>query len=902
MSVEESTSTYVNNVSVDIPIRLVSDLPLDGSDTFDVIAVVGNKDTVRINWNNLSSNSVQQTHTIPVGPGIASGVAPNTITLAVDKGGLYVSDGSEWRKTFTYSDNWDDLEPSEDGREARFLLVNKPMSLSDEEIGYVKESLNIGIATSVKEGLVKGHDNTTDATKEDYVPNAVRVDTNGTMYVNVAHPASEANPSGIPGIVTLKDYYDADSVSDGIHAVTENYVREAINNYGETVKLPIATTEQVGVVQAIEGSPIKVDSGGRISIDTATHAQQGVVYVDNNKDTSVDSHAASVGLVKEMLTSEINPVKTTIAGDSLGMVRVPGNTAITIDSSGVISVRSAANSGAEGIVNIIQELSPSVEYSNDTTGNTAVTPQAITDYVDYRLEHLDESLPKATATTLGAIMTGAGVTTDSNGVLTLTNATPQTIGGVYVQLAEDDENEITPASVPTVSRVREMIGDISGTSAGVASTSSYGVVKLSTSIIEDGAKIGVNSYGQLIAEKTSISGGFIDGEVGLAKYNELGLVALSANKTVSNTANSPGLPIGANSTGMLYVDASASAATTNKLGLVKLSVPSGVLNSSDPGVGVDENGKLRVNLSGTSSGGSTSYYMYETSKPSDPVNLYYYKDGAYNMPFVYTATSSKKGVVLLGTSTIIKGGTPVGVDDSGRLSVAINLSGGGDDSSATIGTATSTSAGVVKLAQDERITGGLPIGLNANGQLVVASSSTNLSSATTSIMGGVKLSSADTYQDLYGRVGLNNNNQIVVAPATYSTPGVVKIAGSTFDAGDNYSLVGRSPEGALAVKVTGGSSSPSAGTVEVSAPLTVKLVEKEDVAGYIVTMTGGFVQMNDGSLVKVDPVTEEDNVIIDPVAGQMLKLKVYINKDGEAVAKLQLTSDTKVLTCKPLLV
>ena len=901
MSAEESTSTYANNVSVDIPIRLVSDLPISGSDTFDIIAVVGNKDTVRINWNNLSSNGVQQTHTIPVGPGIASGVAPNTITLAVDNGGLYVSDGSEWRKTFTYSDNWDDLEPSEDGREARFLLVNKPMSLSDEEIDNVKESLNIGIATVDTEGLVKSHDNTTNATKDDYIPNAVRVDTNGTMYVNMAHPASEANPNGIPGIVTLKDYYDSDSVSDGVYAVTENYVREAINNYGETVKLPIATTAQVGVVQAIEGSPIKVDSGGRISIDTATQNTQGVVYIDNNKNTSVDSHAASVGLVKEMLTSEINPVKTTIAGDALGMVRVPGNTAITIDSTGVIGVRSAANSGAEGIVNIIQELNPSVEYSNDTTGNTAVTPQAVTDYVDYRLEHLDESLPKATATTLGAIMTGAGVTTDSNGVLTLTNATPQTIGGVYVQLAEDDENEITPASVPTVSRVREMIGDISSTSVGVASTNSYGVVKLSTSIIEDGAKIGVNSYGQLIAEKTSVSGGIIDGEVGLAKYNELGLVALSSSNTVSGTSNNPGLPIGANSTGMIYVDANASTATTNKLGLVKLSVPSGILNSSAPGVGVDENGKLRVNLSGTSSGSATSYYMYETSKPADPVNLYYYKDGAYNMPFVYTATASKKGVVLLGTSTVIKGGTPVGVDDSGRLSVAINLSGGGDNPS-TIGTATSTSAGVVKLSQDERITGGLPIGVNDNGQLVVASSSTNLSSATTTILGGVKLSSSETYQDVYGRVGLNNNNQIVVAPATYSVPGVVKVAGSTFDAGDNYSLVGRSPEGALAVRVTGGSSSPSAGTAEVSAPLTVKLVEKEDVTGYIVTMTGGFVQMNDGSLVKVDPVTEEDNVVIDPVAGQVLKLKVYVNQEGEAVAKLQLTTSTKVLTCKPLLV
>lgn len=899
MSVEESISTYANNVSVDIPIRLVSDLPLDGSDTFDVIAVVGNKDTVRINWNNLSSNSVQQTHTIPVGPGTASGVAPNTITLAVDnKGGLYVSDGSEWRKTFTYSDNWDDLEPSEDDREARFLLVNKPMSLSEEEIDNVKESLNIGIATSVKEGLVKGHDNTTDATKEDYVPNAVRVDTNGTMYVNVAHPASEANPSGIPGIVTLKDYYDADSVSDGVHAVTENYVREAINNYGETVKLPIATTEQVGVVQAIEGSPIKVDSGGRISIDTATHARQGVVYIDNNKDTSVDSHAASVGLVKEMLTSEVNPIKTTIAGDTLGMVRVPGNTAITIDSSGVIGVRSAANSGSEGIVNIIQELSPNVEYSNDTTGNTAVTPQAVTDYVDYRLEHLDESLPIATASSLGAIITGDGVTTDEEGVLTLTNATPSTIGGVYVQLAEGDGNETTPASVPTVSRVLELLRESSSTgSIGEATQSKYGVVRLSTSIIEDGARIGVNSAGQLMAERTSISSGTIDGEVGVAKYSELGLVALSTSNIVSATASKPGLPIGTNSAGMLYVDVNASKATTNAFGLVKLSVPSNTLKDTAPGVGVDSQGRLRVDLTGTAESSIPSYYIYEApTKPSSPVPLYYYTDGTYNIPFLYKASASRQGVVMLGTDTVISGGTAVGIDEYGRLCVALST---GGSSASGIGFATSTAEGLVKVSQDTVIEGGLPVGFNENKQLVVASSSTSMTSATASTLGAVKLGTNTVYQSGYSRVGRNNDGQLAVPAADASNPGVVKISGSTFNANDSFSLIGKAPDGSLAVKaVSGGGGGGGSTPVVGSAPLDVTLTPLSS-GSYKVTMTGGSVQMANGTIVAVDPITEADNIVIIPESNNTLKLKVYIDDYGTPVAKLTLETSSKVLTCKP---
>jgi hypothetical protein len=870
-----------------VPIKLVPELPLSNSSAFDIVAVLNNKDTVRVSWQSLTSNHIAQTADIPTEPGTTNDIA--YITFAADETGIYTNDSTSWTKSPVYNNNWEDLTV-----DTRFLLVNAPMQLGEDEVANARQSLSLDKATEDKLGLVK----VLPTTATTATANSVKLDKDGLVVVDFATPTSEENPEGVPGVVKLKNYYNSKVTEDGTYAVTETYVREAIRNYADTTTLPIATNSSLGVVVVDTNSALTISESGTLSVKTASSENTGVVFLDEatDIDSAVDSHAASVGLVNKIVAKQAKTIQNKIAGADLGMVRVPGSTAVTIDAVGNVDVRVASET-SPGVVTVLGHLEGDYDYSNTDTGSTAVTPQAVTDYVEDKLANLSQSLPIATVEELGAVRVGSSVSVDPDtGVLDIKNATPTRLGGVYVSLAE---NDTATSTVPTEARVFEMLGG-STVSVSPAKVNKYGTVKLSTDVVLDGAKIGINSEGQLVAEKQVAVGP--DGESSVAGYNSLGLVALSSTNIVSNTSNKPGLPIGASASGMLYVDVNSSLATTNKAGLVRLSVPSGTLNSSDPGVGVDENGRLRVNISSASGGTATSYYMYETSKPSEPVNIYYYKEGAFNYPFVYTASASNKGVVMLGTDTIIKGGTAVGVDDSGRLCVALSLGGGSSgETGVKLGLATSTSEGLVKVSQDTIIDGGLPIGFNANNQLTVASSSTNMTTATDSLVGGVKLSYYGTYQSDYGRIGLNNDNQIVVSPATYSTPGVVKIAGSTFDVSDNYTLVGRSPDGALAVKATAGGSS-SGGSMEVSAPLTVKLVEKDGVAGYVVTMTGGFVQMNDGSLVKVEAVTEEDNVVIDPVAGQMLKLKVYINEDREAVAKLQLTSDTKVLTCKPLLV
>lgn len=857
-----------------VPIKLVPELPLSNSSSFDIVAVLNNKDTVRVSWQSLTSNHISQTADIPAEPGTTSDIA--YITFAADETGIYANNGTSWTKSPAYSNNWEDLTV-----DTRFLLVNAPMQLGDSEVANARQSLRLDKATADELGLVKVLPVISTAT----TANSVKLDKDGLVVVDFATPTSEENPEGVPGVVKLKNYYSSTVTEDGTYAVTETYVREAIRNYADTTTLPIATNSSLGVVVVDTNSALTISESGTLSIKTASSENTGVVFLDEatDIDSTVDSHAASVGLVNKIVAKQAKIIQDKIAGTELGMVRVPGSTAVTIDSVGNVDVR-LASEVSPGVVTILGHLGGDYNYSNTDTGSTAVTPQAVTDYVEDKLANLSQSLPIATVEELGAVRVGSSVSVDPDtGVLDIKNATPTRLGGVYVSLAE---NDTATSMVPTEARVVEMLGG-STVSVAPAKVNKYGTVKLSTDVVLDGAKIGVNEEGQLVAEKYDSSG--VDSAV--AGYNSLGLVALSSEHIVSNTSSKPGLPIGASSTGMLYVDANASLATTNKAGLVRLSVPLGTLSSSAPGVGVDESGRLRVNISSTSGGTATSYYMYETSKPSNPVNLYYYKDGSLNMPFVYTASAFNKGAVMLGTDTIIKGGTAVGVDDTGRLCVALSTSDSG------LGFATSTAEGLVKVSQDAIIEGGLPVGFNENKQLVVASSSTNMVSATESTLGGVKLGTDTVYQSGYSRVGCNNDGQLAVPAADASTPGVVKISGSAFNSDDSYSLVGKAPDGSLAVPVVsgGGGSAPVSG----SAPLDVTLTPISGSRSYKVTMTGGAVQMSDGTIVAIDPITEADDIVVIPENNNTLKLKVYVDDYGIPAAKLSLDTSSKVLTCKP---
>lgn len=871
--------------ATELPFKLVPELAVSTSSSFDIVSVIDNKDTVRISWETLTANHVTQTSSIPQGPGLAD---DPYLTFAADDSGLYFSDGVQWRKTPVYNANWDDLTD-----DTRFLLVNAPMSLTETEVSNVWQSINLAEATTESLGVVKGSE-------------TVGVEADGTLYVNRAIPATIVLPDSVPGIVKVKDYYDASDIDlADTHVVTENYVREALNTYSETNPLPIATYQSLGIVQLTSGSPLKVDEAGLLTISSANYNTEGVVRLALKTDTErlTDTQAASVGLVRDLIYNETVTFNSRIAGTELGMVRVPGDTAITIGGTGVIDVKTA-NASTSGIVKMQQVLDPAVEYSNATTGSHAVTPEAVTKYVTNRIENIAENLSPATADKLGAVMIGDGIHVDETGLIKMMNATEESIGGVLIEPATVDTAQFT---VPTIAKVLELLGDV--TESGKKATSaSYGVVKLGTaSIITDGTPVGVNTNGQLCVP---INIPAIIGEDGsfdmeLATYTSKGSVYLSSpHENLSETVLvHAGLPIGRDINGAIYVDATndSSKATSSRPGLVKLSVSTDeVLPETNPGIGIDSRGRIRVQ-SGTIDSTGT-YYFYDIAKTEAAArgytNLNSYTDGNYTYPIILDATYDTGGAVMLGSEDIVVNGIPVGVDAYGRLSAALNVT--SEDGIITIQTATSTTEGLVKLGVDTTITsGGLPVGINADGQLTVASTSTAISLATTTALGGVMLSTDTRYTaDASSVVGVNSSNQLVVPKAGNSTYGTVKVGGDTYT-NDNCTLVGLDSSGRLAV--SGISSSPAAGgpfhvtlaQVGIN-PLTRAVI-------YRVTMTGGIVQLNDGSLLNVEDITDEDDLQIEPAEGQVLRLQVYTSSLGDPVAKLTLTDSTNVLTCKPVL-
>lgn len=870
--------------ATELPFKLVPELTVSTSSSFDIVSVIDNKDTVRISWETLTANHITQTASIPQEPGLAD---DPYLTFAADDKGLYSSDGVQWRKTPVYNANWDDLTD-----DTRFLLVNAPMSLTDTEVSNIWQSINLEEATTESLGVVKGSE-------------TVGVEADGTLYVNRAIPATTALPDSVPGIVKVKDYYDASDIDlIDTHVVTENYVREALDTYSETNPLPIATYQSLGIVQLTSGSPLKVDEAGLLTISSANYNTEGVVRLALKTDTErlTDTQAASVGLVKDLIYNETVSFSSRIAGTDLGMVRVPGDTAVTIGGTGVIDVKTA-NASTSGIVRMQQVLDPTVEYSNATTGSHAVTPEAVTKYVTNRIENIAENLSPATADKLGAVMIGDGIHVDETGLIKMMNATEESIGGVLIEPATVDTAQFT---VPTIAKVLELLEDV--TESGKKATSaSYGTVKLGTAgIITDGAPVGVNTNGQLCVQidfpEPGEEGSF---DMELATYTSKGSVYLSSqHDNLSETVlTHAGLPIGRDINGAIYVDATSdsSKATSSRPGLVKLSVSTDeVLPETNPGIGLDSRGRIRVQ-SGTIDSTDT-YYFYDIAKSEAATrgytNLNSYTEGNYTYPIILDATYTTSGAVMLGSEDVVVNGIPVGVDASGRLSAALSATSG--DGSITINTATATAEGLVKLGTDTTITsGGLPVGINADGQLTVASSSTAISLATTTALGGVMLSTDTRYNaDVSSVVGVNSSNQLVVPKAGDSSYGTVKVGGETYT-NDNCTLVGLDSSGRLAV--SGISSSTAAGgpfhvtlTQVGINPLTRAVI-------YRVTMTGGIVQLNDGSLLNVEDITDEDDLQIEPAEGQVLRLQVYTSSLGDPVAKLTLTDSTNVLTCKPVL-
>lgn len=866
----------------------VPQLPISNSSAFDLVAVVDNKNTVRINWETLTANQPRQVSAAVIdGPGLSDSTP--YITFAADDTGLYVSDGTTWRKMATYGENWTDISTTD----TRFLPVNSTIEISDEDRTNVFNTLKLGLASDSSAGLVKVSSD---------VSSVVNIDTEGVLHVKTATPITTANPDEFsPGVVYIKDYYDGYDENDATTissqcAVTEKYVYEALSAHTYTV--PFASTEVAGIVKIAHDSPLVVSAeGGILDVAYATTTRSGVVKLETLPD-EVSPVAISFEYLKDYVTRAIDGVKSTVASTTLGLVRVEETSAISITSDGAIDVKYATED-RHGAVILTGELTDDAASSTATA--VVATQQAVVNYVADKLNTINTTIQPATTTTMGVVQPGIGLTIRAGdpGILDLTNATRSQLGGVYVESATNDTDRFT---VPSVTRVHEIV-DASKVSVNSIPEATYekpGLVMLSTHTkldLDDGYPVGVDKNGRLRA-MFNLTDSF-DSSL-IATYDYPGAVQLSSPVIIDGNATRIG--IARDNNGAIYVDADGHKANTNSLGFVRMSRSSDSVKSTDLRIGMDSYGRIFAERPSSSSSGA-SYYIEETGAPGGTVGfIKSYKSGEWQIPYIAPATLNSSGTVMLSTEKTLSSSNPaIGIDSTGRLRVDGAIPGGGS-SYDNVSDATDTTAGVVKLSvsPDTPITSGLPVGVNAQGQLYVASTSTGISTATTTQLGGVLLSSDSTYTESGGLIGLNSSSQIVVAPATSDSYGAVKVSGNVFSATDSYSLVGTTPDGKLAVAGTtssGGGSDPS---VITAAPLCVRLIPL-DSGRFKVTMTGGSVQMNDGTIVNVDAITEVHNMVIEPLEGQTLKLKVYINNSGEAVAKLQLVDSIKVVSCSPVL-
>lgn len=715
-------------IETDISLKPTPDLPVSNSSSFDIVAILNNKDTVRVGWESLTANYIKQTSDVPQVQGESS--SSPYITFAADDTGLYVSDGSDWRKMATYGENWDDLKSSD----TRFLPVNSTITLSEEERTNVFSSIQLGTATLDVAGLVKV---STDP------EGTINIDTDGVLHVNLATPILEINPDGKPGIVYIKDFYDGFDENDSSDisskcAVTERYVHQAIQNHN--VDIPRATYTSAGIVQIDSNSALTVDDAGILNTVSATADTSGVVRLVKKDNESVPA-AISVGFANSLVEAKAAEILSTKATSSqLGLVKVPGSSAVTVNSSGELDVRYATDT-QHGVVMVVDELSPYGDYSEYTSAT--VSPGAVKEYVTYELDKVYEKFPVASTYNLGLVQIesgcAAGLQINEFGVLSTPTGAEKRLGSVLVIPGIMDP---APFTVPTLKKVIDMLP--TPNTCPLADTGVDGVAKLGRNrdnpIISGAIPVGVNVSGQLCIDSSDI------GKEKRATNSTYGVVRLSSGNTglSATTTNNSGLPIGRGPDGAIYVDVSSasSLATVARYGLVKLSIDS-TLPSSNPGIGVDANGRLRLATS-SSTTESASYSLYDS------------------------------GV-------------------SGYSSYAAEAA---------------------------------------------------------------NYSSSEAESSSY-------------STAVYSTP-------SSVDS-DIVNAAGVAPFGVTLTKM-------------LDSPVTYK-----------VTMTGGVVQMNDGSLVNVEEVTDDDNFLITPEVGQTLKLQVYINDSGDPVARLRLVSDTKVLTCKPTL-
>lgn len=330
----------------------------------------------------------------------------------------FVYSNNAWRKIPTYTEFWEDIEPTQDDNGIhylRFLPVHKNIELPDEQKTIARQNLDIDKANNSELGLVKGS-----TLNKDY--GAINVDEEDGSIKTVL--ATDDYAGSVILVETLDEETDHQAAVYTKQAIDEKFTKAG------SFKIIPATMTTIGGI--IVGENLTIDSEGLLSANKAfvqeTPSYGMVKFAPSTYDPEetsdlveneyVLSLAQSKALINHLIedahrdTLDI-PLAT---ADEIGGVRISekyGN--VVFNNAGVLNVTDAIppvddTPGKAGAVYLTTDIENQIQESN-----VVATAHTIKNYIDNKLEN---NIPHASNIEYGIVKIGAQLKLDSQGALT----------------------------------------------------------------------------------------------------------------------------------------------------------------------------------------------------------------------------------------------------------------------------------------------------------------------------------------------------------------------------------------------------------------------------------------------------------------------------------------------------
>lgn len=373
-----------------------------------VVVVQGNQDTVRVPWDSVIAGFITQASTPS---GTVSPGAEGNMAYGVD--GIYSYYNGQWGKTPRCLDHWDELDET-----ARFLLVNKVMSLTDEERAILEQNVGVSHATAENFGTVK-------------LSEIVTTDEDGALTVPLAGPTK-------PGVLCVGGGEGTTGDTSKI-AASIQYVDMQLQELRDNpVQYAFATAATPGVIRA--SSSVRVDAAGIATVPAAVPATTqstgtpGIVNVaplqlDMDSEMVISAYRTYVPtlqlvdvIVKDVVEKKDVPLASVTAP---GIIIPTGALYITNSLQGTVDVRTA-DTVTRGAVWLTSSLT-SEEASRQ---GYVPTSQAIKDYLLNNPAAIN--IPAATQSKIGGIKASPTILVDSDGVGSVPTAGDNRVGVVRI--------------------------------------------------------------------------------------------------------------------------------------------------------------------------------------------------------------------------------------------------------------------------------------------------------------------------------------------------------------------------------------------------------------------------------------------------------------------------------------